>query len=84
MDIWCDFYLAYQRARAAGGKGYAGNIGDACDGQRVTGDLLQRLVAHHGGHGQQIDLRVAPGQQHGDRVVMSWVAVQYDFFHFYS
>ncbi|MNL68605.1 hypothetical protein D3C87_1933510 [compost metagenome] len=76
--------LPHQRARAACGKGNAGDIGDTRDGQRVAGDLIQRLVADHGGDRQQFDLRVAPGQQQGNGVVMPRVAIQYDFFHFYS
>ena len=47
-------------------------------GQSVAGDLLQRLVAHHGGHGEQFDVRVAVGQEQRDGVVVPRIAVQDD------
>ncbi len=78
VDVRRGFDGAHQRAVAAGGKGDAGDAGDGADGQGVAGDLFQGLVAHHGGDGKQLDVRVAVRQQQRHGVVMPGVAVQDD------
>ena len=60
MNVGRHFDIAHQRAWAAGGEGHAGDIGDARHRQRVARHFVQRLITHHGGDRQQVDLRIAP------------------------
>jgi hypothetical protein len=78
VDAGCRFDGADQWAVAAGSEGNAGDAGDRGDGEGVPGDLFQGLVAHHGGHCEQLDVRVAVCQQQRHGVVMARVAVKND------
>lgn len=82
MNVGRHFDIAHQRAWAAGGEGHAGDIGDARHRQRVARHFVQRLITHHGGDRQQVDLRIArassramasscPGSQ--SSMIFSWL-----------
>src|SRR6185312_8155548 len=49
-----------------------------CRGERVAGDLRQRLVAGDGRHGEQLDRRAGVGEQQRDGVVVPGIAVEQD------
>ena len=75
-----DFDLANERAVGAAGKRHIGDAGDASDGQSVAGDFLDGLVAHDRGDAKQVNVGVAVGEQHRNRVIVPRVAVENDFF----
>ena len=78
VDVAGDADVAQQRAGAAGGERHSGDPADAGDRECVAGDLLQGLVPGHGGHGEELDVGAAVGEQQRDRVVVPGVAVEDD------
>jgi hypothetical protein len=78
MDVWGQLDRANERPWAAGREGNPHQTCDLGHRERVAGDLLERLVAHHGGHGDEFDFWTAVGEQDGDGVVVPGIAVQDD------
>jgi hypothetical protein len=78
VDLACRLDLAHERPGRSRGERHSGDSGDAGDRKRVAGDLLQSLVADDGGHAHQLDVGIAPGEQHRHRVVVAGVAVEDD------
>ena len=73
-----DRRLAHQRPRRAGGDREIGAANVVEHADRVRGRLLERLVAAHRGHAEQLDLGACQREQHRDRVVVTGVAVEHD------
>ena len=81
VHVGRDVALADQRPRRAGGDRDVGAADVVEDADRVRGGLLERLVAGHGGHAEQIDLGAGERQQQRDRVVVAGIAVEDDVGH---
>ena len=69
---------ANQRAMGACGEGDARDSGDPRDRQCVARHLLDRLVAVHRRHRDQLDLGIPVGKDQRDRIVVPRVAIQND------
>ena len=84
--VRCSPWMVVRRldGRATSGRGQPAANGTPVmpaivgDDERVAGDVLQRRVAHHRGDREQLDLRVAVGEQQRDGVVVAGVAVEDD------
>src|SRR5207237_4268267 len=76
--------LAGQRPVAAGCDGDVPDAGDGTDPAGVEAGLVERLVPGHGRDCEQLDLRVAVGEQDGHGVVVTGVAIENYFFHGYG
>src|SRR5699024_12183581 len=68
----------HQRTGRTSGEWHAGDPADARERLRVLGDLLEGLVTRDGRDRKQLEVRVSPGQEHGDGVVVAGVAVEDD------
>lgn len=78
VDVGRRLDLAHERALRPAGERHRVEPDDSGDGERVARDLLDRLIAHDGRDGEQVDLGRAVGEHEGDRVVVAGVAVQDD------
>ena len=78
VDVAGHADLAQQRAGTPGGEGHVPDPADPGHREGVAGDLWQRLVPGDGGHGQQLDLGAAVGEQQRDGVVVPGVTVEQD------
>jgi len=67
---------ADQGEPAAGGDGDVVHAHDRGHAERVASHLVQGLVPTHGGDTEQLDRGIAPGEHHGDRIIVPRVAVE--------
>jgi enoyl-CoA hydratase/carnithine racemase len=78
VDVPRDAELAQERP--VGSRRHR-DVAAACDlehAERVRGRLVERLVAGHGRHAEELDLRAREREQDRDRVVVPGVAVEDD------
>ena len=73
-----DVALAQERLVGAGVDRDVGAARELEHAQRVGGRLVERLVARDGRHADELELGRGDGQQEGDRVVVTGIAVEDD------
>ena len=70
------FRLPNEWPMCAGGKRHARDPGDAGDGERVSHDLVNGLVAVDGRDGHEFDGRITVRENQRDRVIVAGVTVE--------